>query len=235
MSDTIYQAAKNLHHQMRNMEIIANNLANINSTGYKRQIPFAEFLAREENQSQQITDFAEGNFIQTGNTFDLAISGENFFMVKTERGVELTKNGKFKISEEGHLVNDNGHKVMSEGGEVNLFEFVVEKNETVKITSSGEIKVGADVVDKLAIAKIEDQDSLIRTEGQQFFDPDEDYETPEENEFQIRQGFLEESNTNAIFEMQHMIKINRDYESSQKLINEMDKMMGKAKERGTVK
>ncbi len=234
MSDTIYQAAKNLHHQMRNMEIIANNLANINSTGYKRQIPFAEFLAREENQSKQITDFAEGNFIETGNPYDLALSGSNFFMVKTERGIELTKNGKFKISDEGHLVNDRGDKVMSEGGEVNLFEFVIEKNETVKITSNGEIKVGADVIDKIAVAKIENQDNLIRAEGQRFFDPDEDYETPAENKYQIYQGFLEESNTNAIFEMQQMIKINRDYESSQKLIKEMDKMMGKAKEIGTV-
>jgi flagellar basal-body rod protein FlgG len=234
MSDTIYEAAKNLHHQMKNMEVIANNLANINSTGYKRQIPFTEYLAREENQGRQITDFSEGNFIETGNPFDLALTGSNFFMLKTERGIEITKDGRFEISDDGYLVNDNGEKVVSESGEVNLFEFVIEKNATVKITSNGEIKVGTDVIDKIAVAKIENQDNLVRTEGQQFYDPGEDYETPPESDYQIHQGFLEESNTNAIYEMQYMIKINRDYESSQKLIREMDEMMGKAKEIGTV-
>lgn len=235
MDRGINTIAKNLSYQMKNIEIVANNLANINSTGYKRELPFSEYLSRAENKDiKQITDFSEGMFTSTGNPLDLAISGNGFFMVETERGREITKNGKFSLTEDGFLINAMGNKVMSAKGEINISETAFDKNKPMVITKEGEIKLGEDVVDRLMIVKIEDPEKLIRTESQNFYLADEDYKTADEENFNIIQGYLEESNTNPILEMQAMIGINKDYETSQKIVNSMDRLMGMANEVGKV-
>ena len=235
MDKGINTIAKNLSYHMKNIEIVANNLANINSTGYKRELPFAEYLSRAENSNvKQITDFTEGMFTSTGNPLDLAISGDGFFMVKTERGIEITKNGKFSLTENGDLVNAMGYKVMSAKGEINISETAFDKNKQLEITKEGEIKLGDDTVDKLMIVTVEDPERLQRTESQNFFMTDEDYKMADEENYNVIQGYLEESNTNPILEMQSMIGINKDYETSQKIIKAMDNVMGMANQVGKV-
>lgn len=235
MDKGINTIAKNLSYHMKNIEIVANNLANINSTGYKRELPFSEYLSRAENKDvKQITDFTEGMFTETGNPLDLAISGDGFFMVKTEKGREITKNGKFSLTEDGSLVNAMGFKVMSARGEINISESTFDKNKPLTITKKGEIKLGDDVVDRLMIVKIEHPDKLERTEAQNFYMKDEDYRAADEENYDVIQGYLEESNTNPILEMQAMIGINKDYETSQKIITSFDRVMGMANQVGKV-
>ena len=235
MDKGINTIAKNLNQHMKNIEIIANNLANINSTGYKRELPFAEFLSRAENKDQkQITDFTEGMFTLTGNPLDLALSGDGFFVVKTEKGNEITKNGKFSLTEDGHVVTAMGNKVMSAKGEINISESSFDKNKEMVITKKGEIKLGDDVIDRLLIVRVENPEKLIRTESQNFFMEDEDYQTAVEENYNVIQGYLEESNTNPILEMQAMIGINKNYETSQKMMGSFDRVMGMTNEVGKV-
>ncbi|OGU33897.1 MAG: hypothetical protein A2068_01860 [Ignavibacteria bacterium GWB2_35_6b] len=235
MDKGINTIAKNLSYQMKNIEIVANNLANINSTGYKKELPFAEYLSRAESKDiKQITDYTEGIFTSTGNPLDLAISGDGFFMVKTDRGLEITKNGKFSLTEDGDLITAMGNKVMSAKGEINISDMKLDKNKQLVITKEGEIKIGEDTVDKLMIVKVENPEKLIRTEHQNFFLEDEDYKTADEENYNLIQGYLEESNTNPILEMQAMIGINKDYETAQKIVNSMDRIMGLSNEVGKV-
>ena len=235
MDKGINTIAKNLSYHMKNIEIVANNLANINSTGYKRELPFAEYLTRAENKDvKQITDFTEGMFTSTGSPLDLAISGDGFFVVKTDKGREITKNGKFSLTDDGFLVNAMGNKVMSARGEINISESTFDKNKPLVITKQGEIKLGEDTVDRIMIVTVEKPEKLVRTESQNFYQSDEDYKAADEEKFNVIQGYLEESNTNPILEMQAMIGINKDYETSQKILTSMDRVMGMANEVGKV-
>ncbi len=231
----LYYAAKSLQSKIRNIEIVANNLANINTTGFKREIPFSEYLDRAENRTiKQITDFSQGNLLETGNPFDLAITGKGFFVVKTDRGLEITKNGKFKIDKEGFLTTEDGERVQGKNGEISFLENIFEGNKDITITKEGVIKIGEESVNQLKIVEVEDTNKLIRSGNGKYYLEDEDYRTAKTDSFEIKQGYLEESNTNPILEMQSMIKLEKDYEASQKMIASLDQMMSKAKEIGKV-
>ena len=235
MVNGLSNTAKSLQTKMRNLEIIANNLANINTTGYKKQVAFLEYLSgAEEDSPKQITDFSEGEFIETGNKFDMAVSQKGFFVIETDRGKELTKNGKFKLDESGNLVNEQGHLVQGQNGSINIFEHVVSKDADVTVTKGGEVKIGEMIVDRLMIAKIDDQTGMTRTENENFYFADQRFHIAEENEFTVLQGYLEESNTNPVIEMQSMISLNRDFQAAQKMIHSFDDIMGKSKEIGKV-
>ncbi|MEE9429544.1 MAG: flagellar hook-basal body protein [Melioribacteraceae bacterium] len=231
----LYNASISLHEKMRNIQVVANNLANINTNGYKREIPFSEYMKRSENQDiKQVTDFTEGEFQETGNSFDLALSGDAFFAVSTDRGTELTKNGQLKIDEEGFLSTKNGDRVLGNSGEISLNEILIDSKDGITITTDGEIKSGDLVLDKIRMLKVEDPRKLLRSENQKYYDVDENYETAEKSDYQIHQGFIETSNTNPIIEMQAMIQLQKDYEASQKMIASLDNMLGQNKEIGRV-
>ncbi len=227
--------AQDLNFKMRNIEIIANNIANINTTGYKREIPFADYLARYENSGlKQLTDFSEGAFSQTGNPLDLAISGNGFFMIQTKKGVELTKDGQFKISNDGFLVTQSGNNVLGNSGPINLSQILLGKNKNIAITKNGELRIGKEIVGRLLIGKLKNQRGLERVSGQKFYLPQQDYVLANENDFKIRQGFLEESNSNPILEMQAMITYEKEFQTAQKIVRTLDRIMGDSKEIGKV-
>lgn len=231
----LYNSGISMYTRMKNMEIIANNLANLETTGFKREVPFSEYLSREDGVKIKIvTDFNNGSFIETGNPFELALRGDGFFVVEGPNGRELTKNGKFKLSQDGFLVDDMGNKVLSGNGTINLMDKIIDKNKPIIITKSGEIKQGDIVIDKLVILKVDDVNKLVRTAGQNFIYPNEDYQIANESEYEILQGYLEESNTNPIIELENMIRISKDFEASQKAVTAIDNILGQAKEIGRV-
>jgi flagellar basal-body rod protein FlgG len=231
----LFNASISMQDKVHNIQVIANNLANINTNGYKREIPFSEYMKRNGNESiKQITDFSEGEFLETGNTFDLAISGKAFLSVRTNRGIELTKNGALKIDGEGFLVTRDGNRVLGERGEINLDEALIDSKGKITITTEGKIKINDQTIDSLRMVKVEDPKVLLRSENEKYFDPNENYERADISEFQVHQGFVETSNTNPILEMQAMIQLQKDYEASQKMITSLDSMLGYNKEIGRV-
>lgn len=231
----IYDAARSMISRQKNVEITANNLANINTTGFKRSIPFSEIISREDGISEvQITDFSEGAFTETGNPLDLAVSEKSFFMVETEKGIELTNNGKLKISEDGYLINEDGYYVVTEKGRVNVLDSIAEADKNLKINKNGEIQIGDEIIDKLLIAKIEDQTKIMRSDKQKFLVPFGGYSLAAEGSYEVFQGYVEESNVNPIVEMQNLITINKDYQAAQKMVSSLDNIMGKAREVGRI-
>jgi flagellar basal-body rod protein FlgG len=232
----IYVSANNLYAKEKSVQIIANNLANINTIGYKREVPFVEVFSEKmkDYPVKQITDFGEGNLIRTGNPLDLAISKNAFFVVKSDRGLELTKKGKFKISDEGFIENENSERLMGTKGEINVFETTLDKNSSLEITKNGEVKIGEIIVDKLLVAKIDPKQPMIRREGLNFVPQDGILNLLEEGEYEVLQGYLEESNVNPIYEMQEMIRVQKEFETSQKIINYLDQSLEKSNEIGRV-
>lgn len=233
MIEGLYRASKSMNDKIMNIQIVANNLANINTNGFKREIPFSEYMERSENNNiKHITDFSEGEFVETQNPFDLAISGNAFFAIKTDRGIEVTKNGQFEIDEDGYLATKDGNRVLGDKGVINLDEVMLNSKESITITSEGEIKAGSMILDNLKIVNVEDPKLLTRSENQTFFYPEEDYQNVDKSEFKIHQGYIESSNTNPILEMQAMIQLQKDYEASQKMVASLDNLLSNNKEIG---
>jgi flagellar basal-body rod protein FlgF len=183
---------------------------------------------------KNITDFSEGEFIETDNPLDVAISGNAFFSVETEKGIELTKNGQFTKDGDGYLVTKDGNRVLGEKGYINLDDSLVSENGDLTITQDGQIKSGRFLLDYLKIVNVENPKLLVRSENQTFQYPDEDYQTVNKSDFKIHQGYVEGSNTNPIMEMQAMIQLQKDYEASQKMIASLDGMLSETKDIGKV-
>ena len=232
----IFLAARSLNNNFQKMGNIANNLANINTTGYKREIPFSEMLMNEgESKISQYTDFGQGSFVKTSSPLDLAIEGNGFFLVQTENGNELTRNGNFNVSDDGFIANGNGDKLMGSKGAINLNEFLFDKqHDDIKVQENGSIYIGNQYVDSLQIVQAENPSSLQRDSNQNYIPTDDDYYAVEENEYQVMQGYLEESNVNPIIEMESMIKSSKDYQSSYKIVVLLDGSLEKANEIGRV-
>ncbi len=235
MIEGLVNASTSMNDKIRNIEIIANNLANLDTTGFKREIPFAEYLTNEEYQNvKNLTDFSEGEFIETDNPLDLAISGNAFFAIQTDQGIEITKNGQFSKDGEGYLITQDGNRVLGEKGYINLDDSLVSENGDLTITKDGEIKSGEFLLDNLKIINVENPKLLVRTENERFTYPDQDYQVAAKSDFSIHQGYVEGSNTNPILEMQAMIQLQKDFEASQKMINSLDTMLSETQEIGQV-
>jgi len=231
----IYLAARSLNNGFQRISNIANNLANINTTGYKRELPFFEVLDKAGKPTiKQMVDYTQGDFSKTSNQLDLAISGSGFFAVKKNDKIELTRNGRFNISEDGFIVNQNGSKLMGKGGAINVSDLELAKNNELKIMKNGKIYLGKELLGEIVIMNPKDTSTLQRDSNLNFYSDTENYQPIQSENYKIFQGYLENSNVNTISEMQAMISTNSDYQSSYKIITYLDKSLEKANEIGKV-
>lgn len=231
----IYLAGRSLDAKMKNISTVANNLANLNTTGFKREVPFLEILSQFTTpQVKDITDFNQGDAVATSNPLDLLINGKGFFAVKTETGIEFTRNGKFGVSQEGFLINDQGNRVLGKNGEINLTNAKFDENQTLSFSRSGEIKIGDHPIDTLLIVQLDNLQQPKRLSGASFTSLDDEFQIANESEFEIKQGYLEDSNVNAIIEMESMIQINKEYETASRMVTYLDQSLEKAVEIGRV-
>ncbi len=238
MSGSIYLATSGAEAQRIRMQILSNNLANINTAGYKEdratfRIPDEDMVADPDDPAATgttggliapvipmtaHTDFSPGPIQRTGNPLDVAINGEGFFSIQTDQGVRYSRNGAFTINPEGLLATPDGDPVMGEGGEIAI------DGTDVRIDGSGNVLVDGSVTDKLKIVKISAPDAL-RKVGKTLFQLDETKGAEEPLEFvDVQQGSLEGSNVNAVKAMTELIEVQRGYESYQKMIQTMGEM-----------
>jgi flagellar basal body rod protein FlgG len=235
MDQLLENAAAAMRNKLHNIQIVANNLANVSTTGFKRGLEFSLVLDQEnQNISKEVTDFSEGVFVQTNNPLNAAISGEAYFSVQTTEGEHLTKNGDFIVDKQGFLATREGFRVLSQNGEINLQEQLIENKGEFVINKNGEIKSNDKTIAKLKIVKPENEKDLQKAEGQRFYTENKIYNIADESDYEIYHGYLESSNTNAILEMQAMIQLQKDYEASQRMITSLDSIMGQVKEMGKV-
>lgn len=231
----IYQAARSLNNHTRNLERITNNLANINTVGFKREGLFIEILNQQGTpEIRTPIDLRQGNLIQTGNPLNVAISGDGYFVVQSNGFYELTRNGSFVLSEDGFLIDQSGKKVIGKNGEINLLNYLVNQEQELIINEEGEIRVGETIIDTLLIANNVDKIEQLNNLGAKYDDISDLVISQDERNYNIMQGYLEESNVNPIHEMELMIKLSKEYESSYKIVQSLDDSIQKANEIGKV-
>jgi flagellar basal-body rod protein FlgF len=158
----------------------------------------------------------QGGLTQTGGTLDLAIEGEGYFSVLTPQGERLTRAGAFMRSADGEVVNADGNLLLDEGGGPIVIPF---EAKNIGIAADGTLSADGEPVARVGLTMPLDETELFREAGVLF--RNEGDAVPVEDG-RILQGFLEESNVNAVAEMSRMIMVQRAYEYGQKLMDQED-------------
>ena len=226
----LIESVETLLAQERRMAQVSNNLANVDTNGFKKEnVTFWEMLYTASDQRQRvgkamkvITDHAQGAMELTGNPLDLAINGTGFFKVQTPQGIRYTRAGNFFRNDQSQLVTPNGHLVMGQGGEITI------QGDEVYIDRYGSINVDGEEMGQLAVVTFADLD-VLQKEGENNFrlvDKMARELTPEFLE--VRQGCLETSNVSTVVEMTAMIDLHRAYEAQQKSVHAIDSLNDKA-------
>jgi flagellar basal-body rod protein FlgF len=210
----------------RELQSVANNIANLSTTGYRREgMLFAEFVKALpiEGGSVALTeararyfDAAQGSLEETGGSLDLAIEGEGFFTVRTPEGERLTRAGAFTRNAEGVVVNMDGHPLLDEGGGEILIPF---EATATAVSSDGTLSVDGEPVARIGLVTVEDQTKLFREAGVLFR---ADTAPMPVADGRVLQGFLEQSNVNPVAELARMVEVQRAYEYGQKLMDQED-------------
>lgn len=222
----------------RQMAVIANNIANVSTVGFKRdRMLFTTVLkdigggrkAAFVKDAAVVHDPTNGPITMTGNPLDLAIQGEGYFQVETPDGIRYTRGGHFRLDPEGAIVTSSGYPVLGDDG-VPILTIPGETN--ITITGDGTISTENGEIGRLAIMKFRDRNALHKIGADLYATDDQEGQggiEPEESEdAQVVQGAVEESNVQPIIEMTRMITVMRSYQSAKRLIDDQDQIRRKA-------
>jgi len=213
--------------QERRFQLISQNLSNVQTVGYKKDVPlFSTLLSQAvdrfpgQKEEESAISFQQGNIEKTGNSLDLAIEGEGFFKVLTPYGIRYTRAGHFKVDREQRLTQADGFPILGKNGEIRLSgkEMIVGKD--------GRIHSDGAEVNRILLVTFNDP-TRLRKEGKNLFLA-ESPEVEREVEFAtVLQGYLEQSNVHSVEEMVKLIDALRTYESCMKMIQARDELTGK--------
>lgn len=235
----MYTAAANMVAQSLRQEAISNNLANLNTSGYKGdrlafRARMEQALSRESKQeraavgglstgvwaSEQAISFEQGNLRQTENPLDLAIDGEGFFAVSKNGETLYTRNGSFRRSQDGFLTDGEGNRVLGLTGPIKL------PNEKIEISPRGILSIKGKPVARLRLVAFDQPQEQLEKVGASYFRLDSGAARAARG--LVSQGTLEGANVDAVREMVDMISAMRSYEASQRMIQVQDESLGRA-------
>lgn len=253
MREGIYIAASGAFKQERKIDVIANNLANLTTTGFKGDgLVFREMIPPFTESAQlsaslnpkptalqsdpkvsyvgvadMYTNVSNGILRQTGNTLDVALQGEGFFVVDSPQGQRFTRNGNFQLSEDGTLTTQEGYKVLGEvSGKAEKPIKIDVREGDISINSGGEITVDngeqSTFIGKFQLVSFDDLTKLVKEGNGLFKIGDPSVKKQSAEKLRVQQGFLETSNVNSIKQMTDMIVTLRALEAYQKIIQSID-------------
>lgn len=242
MARSIYLPLSGALMQEKRLDVLTNNLANVNTSGFKEDRPvFQAILTGAEESSSNVpsvrsvshnplslsmyelnrtlvafsgtkTDFSPGAIKKTGNPLDVAIVGDGFFSVETPQGVMYSRNGSLTISSNGDLVTQDGLPVLGQNGKISL------EGDDISIGTDGTVLVDGNEVGKLKIVNFPRPYPLKKVGGSLFSLTTSGENGKVNTDVNVKQGFLELSNVNVVKEMVMMVEVNRAYQAYQKVI-----------------
>lgn len=211
----------------RQMDVVANNIANMSTPGFKSQsVLFEEYVQNAGHGDKdptgkfsQVLDRAtwrnmdQGTLSMTGNPLDMAITGDAYFAIETEAGPRYTRAGNFSLNDRGEVVTAKGHLVEGEGGALQI----PEGDSQIKVDKQGNLSTESGQIAKVRLVSFDNPQDLIATgDGMFRAEPGTEQDAPEGTE--ITQGALEGSNVQSIVEMTRMIDVLRTYQQVQKMV-----------------
>ncbi len=257
----LYTASTGMVNEQRRVDILSNNMANSATTGYKKEGSTSRafkdvlaykikdvtepYMARYEGDmnmgvkiGETYTDYSQGSFHETGNTFDLALSGNGFFNIEfttkktryhdSETSVKYTRDGTFTLNVQGELVTKDGDYVLDTNGQhiqLNpILKYEVDRTGVIRVATPGEQQGAAQAT--IAVTDFENYDYLEKY-GETMYQP-VDGAAQQPANAQVYSGYLEASNVQVVQEMVDLIAFTRAYESNQKIIQAYDQTLDKA-------
>lgn len=209
---------------MREMGVVANNIANASTTGFRREgVVFSEFVAALDRDPSLSMAYASGRHVdlsqatlsQTGGSFDFAIQGDGFFLIETPEGERLTRAGGFTPSAEGELVTPDGYRLLDAGGAP---IFIPPDATSVALADDGTLSANGLPIAQIGLWLPTDPLALRHQTGTLFSASEVE---PTEGAT-ILQGMLEDSNVEPVSEIARMIEVQRAYELGQKFLDAED-------------
>ncbi len=237
MLSGIKTAVQGMTIQQQKQDQIANNLANSNTTGYKKSQLFASSIEkyltndqlqvsaeRELRADESFVDYSEGVIRQTGRDLDVAIHGSGFFTVMSQSGMQYTRDGSFSLNANGFLVTNSGEKVFGDDG----FIRADREGGKVSILEDGSVMQDGQEIDKLRITDFDKPYNMVRTGANRMRPLKSNTPTRMSEGFALKQGHLEGSNVDVIEEMTAMISSSKNYEAIASALKTQDETLGKA-------
>ena len=240
----LYTACTGMVNQMARLDVISNNLANSDTTAYKKEgstsQSFDSVLTIKINDSsvhyipqpvgnmslgvkigETYTNYSDGNLEETGNTLDVALAGKGFFAISYadrngNESIRYTRDGNFALGSDGTLMTKDGDFILDENGDM----INIPPGTDISIDQSGVIYASGQEVARLQLVDFEDYNYLKKFGENMYIAVDG--AVTQEASCKVYQGYLESSNVNVIDEMVEMISVTRDYESNQKIIQSID-------------
>lgn len=226
----------------KRLEVLSNNIANVNTTGFKEDkvfrlpsqskslwdnIPekFQKNISIDMISSLPVgsfTNFNQGQLKQTGNVLDIALEGEGFFTIQTPKGIQYTRKGNFALNQDGTVVTQDGFTVLGKsGGAIQI------SGHQVSVDSAGVILVDGSEIDSFNIVDFPDKKILLKV-GDSLYSPiNDDNQGVQAENAVLHQGFIESSNVDPVKVMTEMINVMRGYESYQKVLMSMNDITSK--------
>ncbi|OFX10212.1 MAG: flagellar basal-body rod protein FlgF [Alphaproteobacteria bacterium RIFOXYD12_FULL_60_8] len=236
MDNTSYIALSKQTALVREMAMVANNIANVNTPAYKGEDSlFTQYLVKVQTEDRILTDslaftrdlgtmrnMDEGRFQSTGNTLDMAIHGKGYFVVETPDGPQYTRKGHFRLDQDGQLVTNEGRPVLTTDNQPLFFA----PNEAkIDISRDGSVSTENGPVGKLRLVQFDNEQDMKKVAHGLFKTDQLPQDVPKPD---IQQGMLEGSNVEPVVEITKMIAIHRSYDSVTKMIEEENQRQRKA-------
>ncbi len=242
MIQGIYSATAGMVNQEIALSVITNNLANVNTPGYKRdEVSFSGVLNSlstpepypaspgstvnlDTVSAKFATDFTLAGMRATGSPLDLALDDNGFFVIQHANGIRYTRSGNFSLDDSGQLVTVDGYPVLGTNGPIQL---ATAQNGRMEINDEGQVIVDGFPIAQLRLVDFQNASDLVKSGYSTFMASNAGaVETPATAN--VKQGFLELSNVNPIYEMAKMIESMRIYESYQKTIQSLNETLEQA-------
>lgn len=220
-------------------EVTADNLANINTPGFKGNTLFHRLFTEEVNGEtvthtvpMQQVNMEQGVLEPTGNEFDVGIDGDGFFVVEDEGEAFLTRDGRFQMDSDGYLVNSQGAYVLGSAGAIHIPEyFQATGNEDggveFEVAKDGTIRLNGEVFDQIRVVSVDDPADLERR-GNTYFQAPNPQTISDESGVALLQGFYEKGNVNPLNEMVDMMSNMQMFEAQQRAMRTTDETLAQA-------
>lgn len=239
MDNAAYVALSRQMTLRRELDIIANNVANVDTAGFKVE----QLLTEEEPlrpaktfgikppvdfviDGEVARDFSQGGFSQTGNTFDVAVEGDGFLVVQTAGGARYTRDGRLQLDGRNRLVTHAGDPVLASGGEVTFDP----QGPSPAIAPDGTISQGEVTLGKLDLVRFDDRRGLTK-EGDNLFAAPPSAAALPAPDGRVRQGMVEQSNVKPVLEITNLIEVSRAYERVTRMVDSTEDLSRRAVER----
>jgi flagellar basal-body rod protein FlgF len=221
MDNTIYVGLSRQILLQRELDIVANNLANVDTAGYK----FEDLISNADSVPSPkpgpgatpvvfvtaagvARDYSQGPLTQTGAPLDVAIDGKGFFQISTPAGTRFTRDGRFRLDAAGKLVTQDGEAVQGQGGDITLDP----KKGAVMISAGGTISQAGQTVGKLQVVTFDSLAALSKDGGNNYRN-DSNLAAQPSTTAVVKQGMLEGSNVQPVAQITRLIEINRAYDA----------------------